>query len=72
MHVRGAARAGEDRSTPQPNENPVLAWAHAFARGKQVQKPGAMAIAGYVPVQQASYFRLPLAPGSTSSASIVN
>jgi hypothetical protein len=48
---------------PQPNENPVLAWAHAFASGKQVQKPGAVAIAGYVPVQQASYFRLKLARG---------
>ena len=54
---------GEDALHPQPNENPVLAWAHAFASGKQVQKPGAMAIAGYVPVQQASYFRLPLARG---------
>jgi hypothetical protein len=52
-----------DALHPQPNENPVLAWAHAFASGKQVQKPGAMAIAGYVPVQQASYFRLPLGRG---------
>jgi hypothetical protein len=52
-----------DALHPQTNENPVLAWAHAFASGKQVQKPGAMAIAGYVPVQQASYFRLPLARG---------
>jgi hypothetical protein len=48
---------------PQPNENPVLAWAEAFASGKQVQKPGALALAGYVPVQHASYFRLPLARG---------
>jgi hypothetical protein len=53
----------DDALHPQPNENPVLAWAHAFASGKQVQKPGAMAIAGYVPVQQASYFRLMLARG---------
>ncbi len=53
----------EDALHPKPNENPVLAWAHAFASGKQVQKPGAMAIAGYVPVQQASYFRLRLARG---------
>jgi hypothetical protein len=48
---------------PQPNQNPVLAWARAFASGRQVRKPGAMAIAGYVPVQQSSYFRLPLARG---------
>jgi hypothetical protein len=53
----------EDALHPKPNNNPVLAWAHAFASGKQVQKPGALAIAGYVPVQLASYFRLPLARG---------
>ncbi len=53
----------EDALHPRPNESPVLAWAHAFASGEQVQKPGAMAIAGYVPVQQSSYFRLPLARG---------
>ncbi len=57
------AHALQDALHPQPNQNPVLAWAKAFASGKQVQKPGAMAIAGYVPVQQASYFRLPLARG---------
>ncbi len=48
---------------PAPSENPVLAWAEAFASGEQVKKPGAMALAGYVPVQPASYFRLPLARG---------
>ncbi len=53
----------DDLLHPRPNESPVLAWAQAFASGKQVQKPGAMAIAGYVPVQQSSYFRLPLARG---------
>jgi hypothetical protein len=52
-----------DALHPRPNQNPVLAWAQAFASGEQVKKPGAMAIAGYVPVQQASYFRLPLARG---------
>ncbi|HTB72461.1 MAG TPA: hypothetical protein VK762_04420 [Polyangiaceae bacterium] len=52
-----------DALHPTTNQNPVLAWAQAFASGEQVQKPGAMAIAGYVPVQQASYFRLPLARG---------
>jgi Calcineurin-like phosphoesterase len=56
-------REMDDALHPKPNQNPVLAWARAFARGRQVQKPGAMAIAGYVPVQQASYWRLPLARG---------
>jgi len=48
---------------PTPEQNPVLAWAEAFASGEAVKKPGAMALAGYVPVQHASYFRLPLARG---------
>jgi hypothetical protein len=48
---------------PRPDENPVLAWAEAFASGEAVKKPGAMALAGYIPVQHASYFRLPLARG---------
>ncbi len=48
---------------PHPEENPVLAWAEAFASGEAVKKPGAMALAGYVPVQHASYFRLQLARG---------
>ena len=52
-----------DALHPHPDENPVLAWATAFASGAQVNKPGSMALAGYVPVQHASYFRLPLARG---------
>lgn len=48
---------------PEPDEHPVLAWAEAFARGDAVRKPTALALAGYEPVQRASYFRLPLAPG---------
>jgi hypothetical protein len=56
-------RSLEEALNPRPNENPVLAWAEAFASGKQVQKPGAMALAGYVPVQQASYFRVAVARG---------
>ena len=48
---------------PQHEEHPVLAWAEAFARGDQVKKPTALALAGYLAVQRASYFRLPLAPG---------
>ncbi len=45
---------------PAPSKSPVWAWAAAFARGTVVRKPGAMALAGYVPVQRASYFRLSL------------
>jgi len=52
-----------DPHHPEPEEHPVLAWAEAFARGDQVKKPSALALAGYVPVQRASYFRLALAPG---------
>ncbi len=48
---------------PAPDPNPVLAWAEAFSRGEAVRKPGALALFGYEPVQRASYFRLPLAPG---------
>ncbi len=48
---------------PSPNESPVLAWAEAFASGEAVHKPGALAFAGYVPIQHASYFRLPVARG---------
>ena len=48
---------------PQPEQHPVLAWAEAFARGDQVKKPTALALAGYLAVQRASYFRFPLAPG---------
>lgn len=59
-----AAPASEsDPHHPKPNDHPVLAWAEAFARGDQVAKPTALALAGYVAVQRASYFRLPLAPG---------
>ncbi len=55
----------EERETlyPTTQENPVLAWAEAFTSGDVVHKPGAVALAGYVPIQRASYFRLPLARG---------
>jgi hypothetical protein len=53
----------EEALHPSPNESPVLAWAEAFASGEAVHKPGALAFAGYVPIQHASYFRLPLARG---------
>lgn len=48
---------------PEPDQHPVLAWAEAFARGDQVKKPTALALAGYLAVQRASYFRFALAPG---------
>ncbi len=60
---RAPTSADPDPLHPRPDEHPVLAWAEAFARGDQVKKPTALALAGYHPVQRASYFRLPLAPG---------
>ncbi len=48
---------------PTTDEHPVLAWVSAFSRGEIVKKPGQLALCGYVPVQRASYFRLPLANG---------
>jgi hypothetical protein len=60
---RSPTSSGPDPLHPEPNENPVLAWAEAFARGDQVKKPTALALAGYLAVQRASYFRFPLAPG---------
>jgi hypothetical protein len=47
---------------PSAEEHPVLAWAEAFARGELVRKPGSIALAGYTPIQRASYFRIPLSP----------
>jgi hypothetical protein len=38
-------------------------WARAFVRGDQVEKVEALALAGYTPVQDATYFALPLARG---------
>ena len=58
-----AAPRSHDPLHPAPNEHPVLAWAEAFARGDQVKKPTALALAGYLAVQRASYFRMPLASG---------
>ncbi len=48
---------------PTTDDHPVLAWVSAFSRGEIVKKPGQLALYGYVPVQRASYFRLPLAKG---------
>jgi hypothetical protein len=51
----------DDIHHPSTEQHPVLAWAEAFSRGDAVKKPGAIALFGYVPVQRASYFRMPLA-----------
>lgn len=40
----------------------VIEWVEAFRAGKQVMKRAALAIAGYAPVQSASYWALRLAP----------
>src|SRR5262245_8669815 len=37
-------------------------WAREFVRGGSVQKPKALVLSGYTPVQNASYFALPIAP----------
>jgi hypothetical protein len=37
-------------------------WAREFLRGGVVEKPAALVLQGYTPVQNASYFALPLAP----------
>lgn len=54
-------RTVEETLFPETNQHPVLAWMLAFSRGEVVKKPRALALFGYVPVQRASYFRLPLA-----------
>src|SRR6187549_1910455 len=35
-------------------------WARQFVRGGTIEKPKALALTGYQPVQSASYFALPL------------
>ncbi|HVJ21280.1 MAG TPA: hypothetical protein VM686_37970 [Polyangiaceae bacterium] len=37
-------------------------WAREFVRGGKLEKPKALVLSGYVPVQNASYFVLPLTP----------
>ncbi|XXF75318.1 hypothetical protein P2318_19845 [Myxococcaceae bacterium GXIMD 01537] len=37
-------------------------WAREFVRGGKVEKPKALVLAGYTPVQNATYFAFPLAP----------
>ncbi len=43
----------------------VAAWAERFVQGKSVSQRKALVLEGYTPVQGASYFALPLAPGLT-------
>jgi hypothetical protein len=38
-------------------------WTREFVRGGQIEKPRALVLKGYAPVQNASYFALPLSPG---------
>ncbi len=58
-----SAPLAEDAHHPRLSAFPLLDWAEAFTRGEARRKPGAVALYGYVPVQRASYFRLPIGPG---------
>jgi hypothetical protein len=61
-------RAAEDQARPEvvPLSQPMLehhaAWAREFLLGGTVEKPAALVLSGYTPVQGASYFALTLAP----------
>jgi hypothetical protein len=64
-------RRFEDEADPRPSmlgvSKPMLEyyaeWAREFVLGGKVDKPKALVLSGYVPVQNASYFLLPLSPG---------
>jgi hypothetical protein len=62
-----AFRLERERRGPTPGaEKPVqhlVSWIEAFATKKHVVKRRALPLFGYEPVQRASYFALPLAPG---------
>jgi hypothetical protein len=63
------------RRSPSAEAQPLLAtvsrpmleqhalWAREFVRGGTIDKPRALMLSGYTPVQDASYFALTLAPG---------
>jgi hypothetical protein len=61
----------DDEQDPRPSmlgvSKPMLEyyaeWAREFVLGGKVEKPKALVLSGYVPVQNASYFLLPLGPG---------
>ncbi|HYJ09089.1 MAG TPA: hypothetical protein VEX18_08765, partial [Polyangiaceae bacterium] len=63
-------RRFEDEVDPRPSllgvSKPMLEsyaeWAREFVRGGKVDKPRALVLSGYHPVQNASYFLLPLTP----------
>jgi hypothetical protein len=60
----------DDELEPRPSlfgvSKPMLEyyaeWAREFVLGGKVEKPKALVLSGYVPVQNASYFLLPLTP----------
>jgi hypothetical protein len=64
-------RRFDDEADPRPSllavSKPMLEyyaeWAREFVLGGKVDKPRALVLSGYVPVQNASYFVLPLTPG---------
>lgn len=58
------AAAGTMHDTLQRSEIArYTEFAKRFVRGEHVEKPGTLDLVGYRPVQSASYFALPLAPG---------
>lgn len=66
-------RLGEAQEGDRPSLVPdrrrqighVVEWAEKFVAGKSVSQRKALVLDGYVPVQDASYFALPLSPGIT-------
>lgn len=64
-------RRFDDEQDPRPSmlgvSKPMLEyyaeWAREFVLGGKVEKPKALVLSGYAPVQNASYFVLPLTPG---------
>jgi hypothetical protein len=63
-------RPAEDEADARPSmlgvSKPMLEyyaeWAREFVLGGKIEKPKALVLSGYVPVQNASYFLLPLTP----------
>lgn len=58
---------GGDGPPEIPSLSPTMVhqyaeWARRFLRGEAIEKPAALELHGYVPVQDASYFALRLAP----------
>lgn len=65
----GEVSQEEDRPSLVPDRRRqighVVEWAEKFVAGKSVSQRKALVLDGYVPVQDASYFALPLSPGIT-------